>query len=36
LTAGYQYQDFQDDAPYLHDTAGSVDVYIFGVSWSFF
>ena len=36
LTADYQYLDLQDDAPYLCDTSGSVDIYNFGVGWSFF
>ena len=36
VTAGYQYLDLQDDAPYLYDTSGSVDIYNFGVGWSFF
>ena len=35
LTAGYQYLDYQDNAPYLYDTTGSVDIYNFGVGWSF-
>jgi hypothetical protein len=35
LTAGYQYLDHQDNAPYLYDTTGSVDIYNLGVGWSF-
>ena len=35
LTAGYQYLDYQDNAPYLYDTTGSVDIYNLGVGWSF-
>jgi hypothetical protein len=35
LTGSYRYLDYQDDAPYLSDTTGSVDYYGFGVGWEF-
>jgi predicted porin len=31
----YRYADFDDDAPYLYDTSGSIDIYTAAVSWSF-
>ena len=35
LIAGYRYLDFEDDAPYLYDTSGSVSLYSLGMGWSF-
>ena len=35
IVAGYRYLDFEDDAPYLYDTSGSVDFYNLGVAWAF-
>ena len=35
LTGGYRYLDFEDDAPYLYDTSGSVDFYSLGLGWMF-
>ena len=35
LVAGYRYADFEDDAPYLYDTSGSVSFYNLGVAWNF-
>ncbi len=32
---GYRYLDFEDDAPYLYDTSGSVDFYSLGLAWTF-
>lgn len=32
---GYRYVDFEDDAPYLYETTGSVDFYSLGLAWSF-
>ena len=32
---GYRYLDFEDDAPYLYDTSGTVDLYHLGVGWTF-
>jgi hypothetical protein len=31
----YRYADFEDDAPYLYDTSGSIDIYTAAISWSF-
>ncbi len=35
LTGGYRYLDYEDDAPYLYDTSGSVDFYSLGIGWLF-
>ena len=35
IVAGYRYVDFEDDAPYLYDTSGSVSLYSLGVGWVF-
>lgn len=35
LTAGYRWADYQDDAPYLEDVSGSIDLYSVGVGWVF-
>lgn len=35
LRAGYRYIDFEDNAPYLEDTTGSVDFYSIAVAWAF-
>jgi hypothetical protein len=35
LNGYYRYADFQDDAPYLYDTTGSVDEYGLSVGTSF-
>ena len=35
IVAGYRWADFEDDAPYLYDTSGSVSIYSLGVAWSF-
>ncbi len=35
LVAGYRYLDFEDDAPFLYDTSGSVSFYNLGVAWTF-
>ncbi len=35
IIAGYRYLDFEDDAPYLYDTSGSVSLYSLGVGWTF-
>lgn len=35
IVAGYRYLDFEDDAPYLYDTSGSVSFYNLGVAWVF-
>ena len=35
IVAGYRYLDFEDDAPYLYDTSGSVSLYSLGVGWIF-
>ena len=31
----YRYLDFEDDAPYLYDTSGSVSFYSLGLAWTF-
>ena len=35
VTGSYRYLDFQDEAPYLGDTSGSVDYYGLGLGWKF-
>ena len=35
LSLGYRYLDYQDDAPYLYDTSGSVQFYRLGLGWYF-
>jgi len=35
LWAGYTYQDYSDNAPYLYDTTGSADTYAARLGWSF-
>ncbi len=35
LTAGYRYLDFDDNAPYLGDDSGSVELVSLGVGWAF-
>ncbi len=35
VTGGYRYLDYEDDAPYLYDTSGSVDFYSPGFGWLF-
>jgi hypothetical protein len=35
LWAGYTYQDYADNAPYLYDTTGSADTYAARLGWSF-
>lgn len=35
LTGGYRYLDYEDDAPYLYNTSGSVSFYNLGVGWLF-
>lgn len=35
VRGSYRYLDYDDDAPYLYDTTGSVDVYGFGLGWEF-
>ena len=33
VQAGYRYVDYQDDAPFLYDTSGSVDYYTISLGW---
>ena len=35
LQGGYRYLDLEDDAPYLYDTSGSIDLYSLGIGWAF-
>lgn len=35
VTGGYRYLDYEDDAPYLYDTSGSVSFYSLGIGWLF-
>ena len=35
LTGGYRYLDYEDDAPYLYNTSGSVSFYSLGIGWLF-
>ncbi|MCP4896907.1 MAG: hypothetical protein GY906_08015 [bacterium] len=35
LYGAWRYADFQDDAPYMYDTTGSVSFYTLAAGWSF-
>jgi hypothetical protein len=35
MTLLYRYADFEDDAPYLYDTSGSLDLYAVALGWKF-
>ena len=35
VTLLYRYADFSDDAPYLYDTSGSLDLYALALGWTF-
>lgn len=35
LTGSYRRADYQDDAPYLYDTSGSLELYSLGLGWVF-
>jgi hypothetical protein len=35
LYGAWRFADFDDDAPYMYDTTGSVDFYTLALGWSF-